>query len=78
MNLTQDQNLPECDVVSDMVMSVMGVDKLAYVRAVEVAATGVKEYMVHAADGTPLASFESADEAEFSIRKHNLTPAKIH
>lgn len=76
MNFNSDQTAVQNELVSDMVMSVMGVDKLAYVREVEVA--GVVEYRVHAADGTPLASFESADEADFSIRKHHLTPVKIH
>ena len=77
MNIQPEENLMECELVSDMVMSVMGVDKLAYIKPVT-DIYGEQEFVVYAADGTPLASFETADEASFSIRKHNLTPVKIH
>lgn len=77
MNILNEESIQPCEIVSDMVMSVMGVDKLAYIKPVQ-DAYGLMEYVVHAADGTPLASFESSDEASFSIRKHNLTPVNIH
>lgn len=63
-------------VVSDMVMAMMGVDRFAYIRPVT--DNGEMGYAVFAADGTPLAIFESMDAASASVRKHNLTPVNIH
>lgn len=62
--------------ISDMIMSMMGVDRFAYIRPVS--DNGEMGYAVYAADGTPLAIFESMDAASASVRKHNLTPVKIH
>ncbi len=62
--------------ISDMVMSMMGVDRFAYIRPVS--DNGEMGYAVYAADGTPLAIFESMDAASASVRKHNLTPVNIH
>ncbi len=63
-------------LISDMIMAMMGVDRLAYVKPVfEEEETC---YVVYAADGTELASFDSMDEAFLSVKRHNLTPVNIH
>jgi hypothetical protein len=71
MKLGKEQSL-----ISDMIMAIMGVDRLAYVKPV------MEEndicYVVYAADGTELASFDSRDEALLSVKRHNLTPVNIH
>ena len=64
------------EVVSELIMSMMGVDRFAYVKAVDL--FGELEYAVFAADGTPLATFESKEDAFDSIYSYNLTPVNIH
>lgn len=63
-------------MISDMIMSMMGVDKLAYVKPVIDEDEMV--YIVFAADGTELASFESHDEAFLCVVRNNLTPVNLH
>lgn len=62
------------ELVSELIMSMMGVDRFAYIKPV----SGEEAFTVFAADGTELATFDSIDEAFFSIRRHNLTPVNIH
>ena len=59
--------------LSELVMAMMGVDRLAYIRLCESAG-----YRVHAADGTELASFDSREDALSSIQKFNLMPVSVH
>lgn len=66
----------EHEMISDMIMSMMGVDRLAYVKSVN--DDEDTYYAVYAADGTRLATFDCRDEAFFTVRKHNLTPVSIH
>lgn len=61
------------ELVSEMIMSMMGVDRFAYIKR-----DALGDFTVHAADGTPLATFESQEEAFISICKYNLTPVQIH
>ena len=59
--------------ISEMIMAMMGVDRLAYIRACE-----IEGYRVFAADGTELACFESQEEAISTIHQFNLMPASVH
>jgi hypothetical protein len=61
------------DVVGELVMSMMGVDRLAYIKAQQ-----NNGFTVYSADGTQLAAFESHDEAYDAIIRHNLTPVRVH
>lgn len=63
-------------LISDMIMAMMGVDRLAYVKPV--LDDEETSYVVYAADGTELAAFDSLDEAFLSVKRHNLTPVNIH
>lgn len=62
--------------MSEMIIAMMGVDRLAYIRPIH--DDGELGYAVYAADGTPLAIFDSHDAATSSILKHNLEPVQIH
>ena len=57
-------------------MSMMGVDKMAYVKPILTPDETL--YVVFAADGTQLATFDCRDEAFHTVRRHNLTPVNIH
>ena len=59
--------------VHEIIMSLMGVDRLAYIKP----ASGFG-FTVYAADGTALADFDTHNEALDSIQRHNLTPVRIH
>lgn len=67
---------PEYEMMTDMIMSIMGVDRFAYIKPVSCGAEPA--YAVYAADGTQLAVFDCAKEAFYSIRRHNLTPVQVH
>jgi hypothetical protein len=54
----------------------MGVQVVAYVRPVKFMERSL--YMVHAADGTPMALAESEELALETIDQHDLEPAKVH
>ena len=62
--------------IAEIVMSMMGVDKMAYVKPI--ATQAEKLYVVFAADGTQLATFDCINEAFNTVRRHNLTPVNIH
>lgn len=70
---TQQNDIRHRQLINELIMSMMGVDRFAYIRPDEEAG-----FAVYAADGTPLAVFDSMDEAFFSIRRHNLTPVNLH
>lgn len=59
--------------ISDIIMSLMGVDRLAYIKP-----ASELGFTVFAADGTPLADFDTQNEALESILRHNLTPVRLH
>lgn len=54
----------------------LGVDNLAYVKAVEV--EGVTGYAIHAADGTPLTVLTEREVAFAAARQHELEPLSVH
>lgn len=71
MSIRQDQQL-----LNDIIMSMMGIDKMAYVKPVMM--LDDMQYVVFAADGTQLATFDCINEAFSTVRRHNLTPVNIH
>ena len=73
---TETHTSPHHEIVSELIMSMMGVDRFAYIKPLE--SFGQIEYAVYAADGTQLANFESIEEAFSSILEYNLTPVNIH
>lgn len=69
----------EYEAMTEMIMSIMGVDRFAYVKSVKNEdEPDDSSYAVHAADGTRLAVFHCRDEAFKSIKRHNLTPVNVH
>lgn len=54
----------------------MGVEIVAYVRSVKFLDKAL--YMVHAADGTPMALTETEDLAMQTIDNHDLEPVRVH
>jgi hypothetical protein len=64
---TQNQN------INDIIMSLMGVDRLAYIRSED-----ELSHTVFAADGTALADFDSQEEALEAIAYYKLTPVRLH
>jgi len=67
---------PEYEMMTEMIMSIMGVDRFAYIKPVPCGTEAA--YAVFAADGTQLAVFDCPKEAFHSIRRHNLTPVQVH
>jgi hypothetical protein len=61
--------------INDLMMAMMGMDTMAYVKPITEGA--VQGYGVFAADGTPLAVFESLEMAFFTARSHNLEPVSV-
>jgi len=57
-------------------LALLGMQDIAYVkRAVVNDAPG---YSVHAADGTPIATFADRDVAFAIVRQHDLEPLSVH
>ncbi len=63
----------QSNTVGELVMSMMGVDRFAYVKP-----NGADLFTVYAADGTELADFDSHEDAIEAITRHHLTPVRIH
>ena len=75
---TSPQTQPETlnlqsDTVGELVMSMMGVDRFAYIKP-----NGASLFTVYAADGTELADFDSHEDAMEAITRHHLTPVRVH
>ncbi|MCI5048962.1 MAG: DUF1150 domain-containing protein [Rickettsiales bacterium] len=66
----------EYELVTDMIMTMMGVNRMAYIKPIRQADRAI--YTVFAADGTALAEFECQEEAFRSIQEHELTPVRLH
>ena len=62
--------------VQDMMLSMMGMDTMAYIKPE--LADGMTVYAVYAADGTQLAQFDTEDSAYYTARRNNLEPALLH
>lgn len=75
INATDSQNAThnQSDSVHALIMAMMGVDRLAYIKTAQ-----ADSFTVFAADGTPLADFDTQQEAYESILRHNLTPVRLH
>lgn len=66
----------ESQLISEMVMSLMGVDRLAYIKPIHEG--DEKAYAAYAADGTQLAVFDSIEDACHTVRRYKLCPVPIH
>jgi hypothetical protein len=64
------------EAVQDIMLSMMGMDTMAYIKAE--LCDGMTVYAVYAADGTQLAQFDTQDSAYYTARRNNLEPALIH
>ena len=62
--------------VQDMMLSMMGMDTMAYIKPE--LSDGMTVYAVYAADGTQLATFDTEDSAYYTARRNNLEPALLH
>jgi hypothetical protein len=58
----------------------IGMDEIAYVRAVNVAATGDRQraFAIYAADGTQLSVLDTMDMAMATLRHNDLVPVTLH
>ncbi len=57
-------------------LALFGVQEMAYVKPILV--DGVKNYAVHAADGTAMAVLDDRDTAFAMLRTHDLEPMSVH
>ncbi|MEE9139539.1 MAG: DUF1150 family protein [Alphaproteobacteria bacterium] len=57
-------------------LAILGMQDVAYIRRVE--QTDGPGYMIHAADGTPMAVVEDRDLAFAAVRQHGLEPVSVH
>lgn len=62
--------------LEDLMMAMVGLETMAYIKPVLVA--DFTQYAVFAADGTQLATFDTAETAYYNAVKHNLAPVSIH
>ncbi len=56
----------------------IGIDEIAYVRAVPITGQAKSAYAVYAADGTQLSVLESMDMAMATLRHNDLLPVTLH
>ena len=56
----------------------IGMDEIAYVRALSVRGVANKVYGVYAADGTQLSVLDSMDMAIATMRHNDLLPVTLH
>lgn len=62
--------------LEDMMMAMVGLETMAYIKPlVEGEFT---TYVVYAADGTKLATFDSRESAYYNAVRHNLAPVSLH
>ncbi|MGB8274794.1 MAG: DUF1150 family protein [Alphaproteobacteria bacterium] len=54
----------------------LGMNDLAYVRTVET--PDGRGFMIHAADGTPMAALPDREVAFAAARQHGLEPMSVH
>ncbi|MBN67063.1 MAG: hypothetical protein CMM94_05800 [Rickettsiales bacterium] len=73
---TSDTDTTDTYEISDLVMSMVGVEYMAYIKPV--LHEGEDGFAVFAADGTQLAVFDSHEAAYFTAKQHNLEPVNLH
>ena len=62
--------------ISPEALAALGVNQVAYVKAVEV--EHEQRYAVHAADGTGVTLFPSRELARLAISQNDLEPVSVH
>ncbi len=62
--------------LEELMMAMVGLETMAYIKPV--VEGEFTNYMVYAADGTKLASFETRESAYYNAVRHNLAPVSIH
>jgi hypothetical protein len=62
--------------LEELMMAMVGLETMAYIKPIAVA--DFIQYAVYAADGTQLATFDSAETAYYNAVKHNRAPVSIH
>ena len=62
--------------ISPEALAALGINQVAYVKAVEV--EHEQRYAVHAADGTGVTLFPSRELARLAIRQNDLEPVSVH
>lgn len=67
--------LDESRIMSDQDLAMLGLEYVAYVKAVEV--EGRAAFSIHAADGTELAVLGNHDVAVATIRSHDMEPVRL-
>lgn len=69
-------NTSEYTEISEQNFLSLGVNDLAYVKAVEV--DGHRRVSIHAADGTQMAVMPSRDAAVATIIRNEMEPVSVH
>lgn len=66
------------DIISEMIMSMMGVQHMVYIKPVAVPGSTNPGYAVYSSEGAKLATFPSHDAAFYNAQRHNLIPVRLH
>ena len=69
--------LERISAITERDLALLGMQDIAYIRRVEDEAEGPR-YMVHAADGTPIAVMENRDVAFAAVRQNGMAPVSVH
>lgn len=67
----------ESAAVTDVAMAAIGLSHIAYIRPAS-DEQGKASFVVCAADGSELASFDSYDSAFYTARQYDLQPVRVH
>ena len=62
--------------LEDMMMAMVGLETMAYIKPI--IEGDFTNYVVFAADGTKLATFDSRESAYYNAVRHNLAPVSLH
>lgn len=62
--------------LEEIMMAMVGLETMAYIKPV--IDGPFTSYAVYAADGTKLASFDTAESAYYNAVRHNLAPVSLH
>jgi hypothetical protein len=65
----------DSQAVQDMMMSMLGMDTMAYIKPT--LSDGMTVFAVYAADGTQLAVFDTEESAYYTARRNNLEPVSL-
>ena len=62
--------------LEEMMMAMVGLETMAYIKPITEG--DLTNYVVFAADGTKLATFETHESAYYNAVRHNLAPVSLH